>query len=662
MKTSFTAQLTGATRATTGTIPQPDEVYDLRGANLIAPDQVMPKGESPKAENCRMYAREESQSRVAIRTRKGSRRLSTPVGEALNVQNVAAASGGDAQVTVNNWIAFPFVPSSTGPLTRLDLEVKLVTVGLGPMIIQIFTNNAGVPGTMIAEGAIQEGATNGSFQFLPSYYIDAPSVTNGSTYWALCKVQAGGSAVYALNKTAAAGALTTVNPGTVFSAAGYTVRYKSYLSTAGSIKGFHRWYPSNLANRTIFAMNNDVYSVTDAGVASSISSAINTLASKVRYAQVNDTLFWVDGSNTPKQWDGTTVTDVMNAPTTPTHVIVHQNRLFYVPSADPTRVVFSDLFAFTSYPSVNFFYVPNPKSPDKIAGWLTFQDNLVILTHETKHVIYGSDLGSFTRKESIGTKGAVSQEAMCADRNYVYFMADDKQIYRWNGSDDECISEKIEPLLNAIQDTSKVRLSIYRNQLRVHFAANSDTTASDMVLCELSRKDSNKYLQWFHDTGRPVIGNLEWYLNNNELIEFSSKCGAFYLGETDESDLGKPIDFKYWTAYQAYGSGSAKDRIKKFRPYLRPTDSPLTMQIGKDIDFNNDPTMNDYLVNPGGAIWGNFVWGDGTIWGDNVQLIQDSVPMSGRGNFTQYRFECSQVEAPVELYGFLALVKVGRIR
>lgn len=649
-------------QAQAGTIAVPDEVYDLRGANYTDPDQIMPKGESPKAENCRMYARIDGESRVAIRTRKGSRRLSTPVGEALNVQNVAAASGGDAQVTVTNWIAQPFVPSSSGALTKFESEVKLVTIGLGPLIVQIYTDVAGSPGVLIGEGAISEGSTTTSFQFLPSYYIDAPSLTSGTTYWALYKVQSGGTAVYALNKTAATGAKTTVNPGTVWSAAGYTIRYKSYLSTAGTIKGFNRRYPSNSVNRTLFAFINDVYSVTDAGVATSISSAINTLATKVRFAQYQDNTIWVDGNNTAKQWDGTTVSDVTAAPTAPTHVIIHQNRPFWVTAADPTRVDFGDLGSLTSRASTNFFYVPSPKSPDKIAGWLVFQDNLCILTNETKHIVYGSDLGSFTRKEAIGTKGAVSQEAMCADRNYIYFMADDKQIYRFNGVEDEWISQKVEPLLRAIQDPSKVRLDIYNNQLRVSFAAGADTAASDMLLCELTRKESNKYLQWFRDTGRDVIGSLDWYLNNNELIEFSSQVGAFYLGETDESDLGKPIAMKYWTAYQAYGSGSAKDRIKKFRPYLRPADAPAIMQIGKDIDFANDPVMNNYTVNPGGAIWGNFVWGDGTIWGDNVALIQDKVPMSGRGNFTQYRFECSQVEAPIELYGFLALIKVGRIR
>ena len=660
MRSSLKGQI-ATNSQTAGTAVYPDENYDLRGINLIAPDQVMPKGESPKAENCRMYAREDTQSRVAIRTRKGSRRLSTPVGEVLDTQNIAASTG-DASFDATNWIAQPFIPTTSGALTKLEPEIKLTTIGFGHAIVQIYSDVGGNPGVLLGEGAILEGAVTTTYAYKPAYFIDAPSLVSGTTYWMLFKVQSGGVAVYAMTKTAAAGAKLTVNPGTVYSAAGYTFRYKSYLSTAGAIKGFNRRYPSNNVNVTLLAMNTDVYSITDAGVATSISSAIDTTATKVRFDQANDYTFWCDGINTPKKYDGTTVSAITNITSIPTHLKIHQNRLFYVPADDPTRIVFSNLFAFETYTSTNFFYVPNPKSPDKIAALEVFQDNLVVFTHETKHVIYGSDLSSFTRKEAIGTKGAVSQEAVAVDRNYIYFMADDKQIYRYNGISDELISEKVEPILNSIQDVKKVRLHIYRNQLRVYFAANSDAQSSDMLLCELSTKDSNKYLQWTRDTGRKVIGSLEWYLDTNQLIEFSSRVGAIYLGETDESDLGKPISMKYWTAYQAYGSGSAKDRIKKFRPYIRPTDTPLTMSIGKDIDFANDPKMTSYLVNPGGAIWGNFVWGDGTIWGNNIQLISNRVPMSGRGNFTQYRFECSQVEAPVEIYGFLALIKVGRTR
>ena len=643
-----------------GTTPYTDEVYDLRGLNLVAPDQVMPKGESPKADNCRMYAREEGETRVAIRTRRGSRRLSTPIGETANVSNVASSTG-DTEFNATTEIAMPFTPSSTGALTKLEPEIKRVGSGGGHVVIRIFTNNSGLPGTELTNTSIDASEISTAYAYVPCYFIDAPTVTSGTQYWMVFSVARLGSATYALNKTAAAGAYSTTDEVT-YTALSSTVRFKTYTSTAGVIKGFTRRYPQNKANRTLFAHGTSVYSVTNAGVATAISTAISASADKVRFAQVDDKTMWVDGYGTAKWWDGTTVSAIGGVSGNPTHVWIHQNRAFFVPDTDPTRVNFSDLFSFESYPSVNFFYVPSPKSPDHIAGGVVFQDNLVIFTHETKHILYGTDLSSFTRKEAIGTKGAVSQEAIAVDRNYIYFMADDGHIYRFNGVEDEILSEKVEPELQGIPDKSKVRLHLYRNQLRVYYPSPTSSENDNMLLLELSRKDSNKYLQWFKDTGRPVAGSLEWTMDNNELIEFSSKVGAMYYGELDTSDLGKAIEMKYWTSYKLYGSGAAKDRIKRFRPIVRPSDGAYYLSVGKDIDFLNNPTLTDFLVDSNGAKWGNFVWGDGTRWGSGTQLIDTKVPMSGRGKYTQYRFECSEPRVSTEIYGYIGLIKSGRVR
>lgn len=644
----------------TGSVGRLDESYDLRGLNLSDPDQVTQEGESPKADNCRMYARQVDETRVAIRTRKGSTRLSTPVGETLNVQNVDTSTG-DAEFTNALWLLEPFTPSSSGALTKLEFEIKRVGSGGGHVIVEIFEDVAGVPGDLVAQSSLSASLINTSFQYVAAYFMQAPALVNGTPYWHRVRVQANGTATYALNKTAASGGYSTPNPGTVFTSLGYTWRYKSYLSTVGEILGFARRYPVNLQNRTIFAMNQSVYSVTDAGVATSISSAINANATIVRFADVDDRTIWVDGY-VPYWYDGTTVSVMMNVPANPVNVIIFKNRAFFYTRDDPNRVGWSELYSFESYRSVDFFYVPRPKSADHITAWVEFQDRLTIFTHETKHNVSGSTLGSFTRTQAVGTKGAVSQEAVAVARDYIYFMGDDKQIYRYNGIDDEWLSEKIAPALNAINDVSKVRLHIYNNQLRVYYPTSVNSDERDMLLLELSNEESNKYLQWFHDSGRGVCGSLEWTQDDNELVEFSSNVGAVYFGERGESDLGKAIEFKYWTKYKAYGSGMAKDRIKRYRPFLRPADSAYTLRVGKDVDFANDPVLSDYVVNPGGAIWDSFDWDDGTIWGDNTSFIDTKVPMSGRGKYTQFRFESEYIDAPVEIYGYGALIKSGRPR
>lgn len=633
-----------------------DENYDLKGTNQIAPDQIMPKGESPYNLNCRSYARNDGETRVAIRTRLGSVRLSTPVGETADVANTASATG-DITITGATRIAQPFNLTSAGALTKFESSIKKAVGATNHVIVEIYTNVGGEPGILLAQGSIESSNITTSYSYVASYFIDAPSLNATDDYWVVHSIQSDGSGTYYLEQTAASGALTS--SGGAWSALGASHRFKTYVSTVGGVKGYTKRYPQNATNRTLFAQGTNVYSVPDSPATPvSISSAINASATKVRFCQFNDQTLWCDGFNTPKTWDGTTVSAISGISDTPVLMVPHKQRLFYVPKEDPTRVNVSDLNDITNYSSVNFLYVPNPISQDHISGARVFQDNLVIFTHETKHIVYGSSLSTFERKEAIGTKGAVSDEAIAVDRNYIYFMADDGMIYRYNGVSDELISQKIELELRGITNKDSVRFHIYNNQLRVYYAKNPSTTVDSMALFDLET------LQWFLDTGRVVAGSMEWTQDDNELIEFSSVVGAFYRGETGNSDLGKALDFKYWTAYKAYTSGAAKDRIKRFRPLLRTTGVTYTMSIGKDVDFENAPDMRDYEVTSGGITWGDGVskWGDGVSKWGSAKFIDKPAGMSGRGKFTQYRFEMNGVDVPVELYGYISLIKSGRDR
>lgn len=646
--------------------PAVEETYDLKGINLIAPDEIMPAGESPWTINSRMYARDDGDTRVANRTRKGASYLSTPIGETLNVQNIAANTG-DAAFTISTYLAQPFTPSATLPLSKLDLNIKKAAGATGHVMVEIYTDVSGLPGIMIAQGSILAQNITAAYQYLSTYFIDAPTLTNGTQYWFLVYIQDNGSGTYYLDKTATVvQAQSTANAGLSWTPLGYSVNYKTYLSTAQGVRGFHLRYPSSSTNNRIMIAHRDkIWQIPKTtGVPASVDTGLTDALTPVRFAQFNDKTIWVNGADQARWWDGTNpVTNIGGTipSLNPSNVVIWQNRMFIVSANN--RVDFSDLNDPTTFTSVNFFYVPAPLSPDHITGWKVFQDKLVIFTHETKHIIIGSDISTFTRKEAVGTKGAISQEAIAADRNLIYFMADDLQIYGFNGVSDILLSEKIQPELQSITDPSKVRIDVYRNQVRVYYPKSPSTTNDRMALYDLEQK------QWFLDTDHPVSGSTNLYLDNNELVEFSSLVGQVMYGETQGSDLGKKLDWKFWTNYKTYayrrrtgqtfGGGSAKKRIKRFRPVVRVVDSDYNMLVGKDMDFANSPDMRNYLVSSGGAKWGAFIWGDGTLWGGTKQ-VANRAGMSGRGNYIQYRFQRKGVETPAELYGYIAQYKVGR--
>lgn len=627
-----------------------DETYDLRGNNLILPDQVMKNGESPYTINSRMYAREDGESRVAIRTRKGSTSLTTPLGETVSTLNTATSTG-DMPITTTTVIAQPFTAGATGLLTKLELELKRVATSVGHVIVELRTDGTSAPGTLISTSSIKSSDITTSYAYLAAKFMDAPAVVSGTVYWIALYIQDNGSGTYYVNQTADAGTADVVSSDDMvsWSALSASFRFKSYVATAEPVKGFHRRYPSDGRNLTLFAVNGDLYKE-DGGTVTSIDSTVDTTTDFMRFAETDDKTVYVTGMGAPRWFDGDAVEDVANAPTGASLVKMHQGRLFFL--TEKTRWSFSDLYSFESYPSVNFFYVPSPKSSDPVTAARTFQDNFVIWTHETKHIVYGTDLSSFTRKEAIGTKGAVCDEAVAIDRNVAYFMSDDGQIYGWNGSSDNWLSQAIETELRAIPNKTKVRLHLYNNQLRVYYS-KSGAANDRMALLDIESG------QWFLDTGRYVLGSMELAQDNSELIEFSSLAGWLFNGETGQSDVGKPIDFKYWTNYKIYGSGASRKRVKRFRPVLRTIDADYTLLVGKDMDFANDPDMREYIVSGGGAKWGAFIFGDGTKFG-RARMIDRASGMSGRGRYIQYRFERNGVDTPVELYGYIAQVKVGR--
>ncbi len=647
------------TKIVATTKPYIDESYDLRGLNLVLPDQITNDGDSPYAINCRRYARDDGETRVAIRTRKGSSKFTTAYGEVLDAQNVGASTG-DLGFTTTRIIAQPFTAGASKALTRLAPEIKSDATSRGHVIALICADDSGVPGNVIASSSILSSSINTTYAYVDIDFMDAPTLVSGTQYWILFSIQDNGSGTYYINQTADVGALDleSTDDTASWSSLGVSFRFKSYLSTAKGIKGFHRRYPSDGSDRTLFAAYGSLYSADDSGTVTEIDTSVATSSGFVRFAEVDDKTMWVDGISAPRWWDGTTVSNITNAPAAASLVKIHQGRAFFL--TQKTLFKFSALYDFTSYPSVNFFYVPSPKSSDPVTGARTFQDNFVIFTHETKHIIYGTDLSSFTRREAIGTKGAVSDEAIAVDRNYCYFMSDDGSVNAWAGGDDILLSDNVEPEFNAIPDKSKVRFHLYRNQLRIYYASATSAYNNKMAILDLSYSDFRKGdFQWFIDTGRPVVGSLEWTQDDNELIEFSALTPQVFRGEQGYSDAGKALDFKYWTKYKLYGSGASKKRVKSFRPIIRTVASDYTLLVGKDMDFANNPDMRAYIVSGGGAKWGGFVWGDGTKYG-KVQLIDKKSAMSGRGNYIQYRFERSGVETPVELYGYISQVKIGR--
>ena len=633
-----------------------DERYVLNGLNLSTPDQIIDNGESPMALNVRMFAREFEDKRVAIKTRKGAAAYTIPVGQTLNNQQIATTGASNQSISTVNYLAQKVTFSSPGSLTRLDVNIRQGT-GRGTVIAELWTNNAGRPGLLLTTSGTPGSSIVAGYAYVTFRFIDAPAVT-ATDYWLVVYSQDDNTGGFELSSTTAAStALTSNTSGDAWTPAAFSLNYKTYLSTSTPVRGYTRRYAANGTVETHMIVGTDWYKVNDTdGSVTSIKSGLNP-NTDCYFTMFNDKTIMVDGL-TAWSYDGTTVTVLTGAPTNPTNVIAHKGRVFF--QTAPNEIRYSNLQDENTYDSVNLLYVPSPKSSDPIVGWVVFQDNLTCYTKETKYVIYGSDITSFTVRQSIGTKGAVHQNAIYSDDNFVYSVAEEGP-YRWNGSTDDYLGDKIQPEFDSIQDKSRCTLIVWNNGVRIYYPDAGSAYNNKMLLLDLV------YNQWFMDDGcyttLPFIFKQDI---GNPLYEASSVTGAIYKAEQAYSNLGAPFWVRYWTPYNKYLSGASKDRIKVFRPIIRPSGFTFTMQIGKDINFQNSPEMKDFIVQATGATWGGgWTWGALSInpaeWGSST-ITQQKTSMSGRGLHTQYRFERYGANTPVELYGYISILKSGRIK
>jgi hypothetical protein len=279
---------------------------------------------------------------------------------------------------------------------------------------------------------------------------------------------------------------------------------------------------------------------------------------------------------------------------------------------------------------------------------------LTIFTRKTKYVLYGDDPGNFVLRQSSGKKGAVNQDVIKSDPNYVYFLADDG-VYRYNGSQDQLISDKVQTIIDQMSDKSLASAVVHNNYYRLYFPQTGSTTINSCLLWD----SINNF--WLYDT--ETYCDMPFVTETNVLIEGSSLAGVLYYAEQAYSDLGKPISFKYWTKY--WGDGLRKIFFRRIVPSIRLQTQPYNLNVKFDINQLNTASIA-YTVNAqaSGITWGggsNWAGGSSVVWGSAVV----STPQTLKGTeafWLQVRFEQVGADTPVEILSYVLEQRVRRIR
>lgn len=355
-------------------------------------------------------------------------------------------------------------------------------------------------------------------------------------------------------------------------------------------------------------------------------------------------------------------------------VIMHKDRLWGVVADEPNKLVFSENPGNPAYDpsgetpttareqwyyewlSVSYWYVPAPSNGSPIVSIVPFQDSLTVFTQDGKWVLSGYDRGSLFLRESSGNKGALSMRGVIRDDNNIFFVGDDG-FYMHNGSSDEKISKRIQPLFDACGSPEDITVSVWKNQVRFYMAS-SGSSVNDIVA--IWHKDLE---DWMLDTNMYIESAV--YYNDaddsHELVEFSSQVQTAYLAEQDYNKLGAPIDFEYHLNYNSMGSPMQRKRIRRFYPILLGVDSSFNLTIGVDRDFENSPRFYDLPLTVNGAKWGQFNWGDGTLFGGDTTFKSKRLSLSGYGRYWQPRIIRKGVNNRVAFVGVQFTYKTKRL-
>jgi len=620
------------------------------GLNTYDPPEVIDDKYSPYLLNAR------TNTGGQVETRNGVISYIEPQDQSIDVQQTSTAGAGDQDISQTIWVAQKFTAGVSEVVTRIDLNVKNPGGAKGPILVWVYSDDGGVPGDVIAQSSITASDVDSSYAYETARFTEPAPIVSGTSYWIVAYLSEGGEGAYDWSTTTNTTlGYTSSDYGSTWDALSASLNFKVYTSAGDPVLGLFRGYFSDGSKNTMWAVGTTLYAYDDSTV-TTVNSGLSASATQYWFAQADDYVFYSNGYDAPRRWDGTTDSAIPGSPPIFKQIIVHKNRLWGVVADDPTRLFFSDEADYTTYTSTNFVYVPAPKTADAITGIDVIQDNLIVWTRNNKYVLYGSDLTNFVLRKASGFKGAVNDDVVQTYQNYAFFLSDDG-VYMFNGNTDKIISAKIKSKIDAIPDKSLCRSVIHDNKYYLFYPAPAQAHATNCLVYDMV------YESWWDDDGTHY--NCAHKFNGSgddgEVIFGGHDAGFLVYGDTGTSDMGKRINFEFHTKYSSYKHPSRYKRLRSFYPQFEPQEATYDILVQHDTDLRN--SVITYDVPTGGT---GYTWGGGGLWGSSTwgsdAIVQPSIAPTSlpRFKYIQHRFKKDGVNTPVTVFGYTAYYQVQR--
>lgn len=591
-------------------------------------------------------------------TRRGFDSHSAPVGEA-EYDSITSNTGG-VSLTTTSWVAHDIVNTSGGRLTKLELYMRKVAGAIGDVVVDIYSDSSGEPGSLITSTTIDAADFTTSYEYVTAYFVDAPLFTAGTSYWAVLRIQTGGSGTYqaAINGTSTSGA-TTSDSGGSWTTGQSGLQHKAYAAPSAKTKGVKRLYKSDGTAVTVLYVDDTLYKVNDGdGSLTVIKSGLSTDATYLRGVVINDIFYYINGKDGLRKWDFTTESQVRSQ--NYSHIVAHQGLLFLVDAVDTNKIIFSEFADYETFKSTSFIYVPAPKTGDPITAVVTVNGVLAIWTRYNKHILYGTDTATFQLEPAPARKGTFSQETVAFDTNFAYFISDDG-VYRFNGTSDKLLSVSNYDSIRDIKNKDRAVIQINRSRLYVWY--------------NIPSKDHNSYC-WVYNLNFDMLESLDTsayvaradtaFREDYRLLVASPFTGQVFWQELDTNDysnMGQGYEFMLQTHDMHFGTPSRDKEIRFWKPRFSAQAGDYTIDCKYSTDFGSSQTTALELETQGtGSVWGGsgVNWGSFT-WGTSKELQADLYVPGGHRRIS-IAYSNDKPRQPHRFLGHTFVVEIRDIR
>lgn len=597
-------------------------------------------------------------------TRKGFDFHSASVGETKDDNQESTTGAADRSFSTTVRLAQKVTTTSAGRLPKLELRLKNDASATGVIIVELWTNSSGNPGTMLGRSSISSSSLTSSYAYLAAHSAEAPTLTTTTDYWVVAYVQETGSGSYKWSSTTTGtDALVSTDSGGTWATTSYALNFKQYYATTGAPKGLFRAYKSDGTKVTLFAHGTVLYSVNNVtGALTAIKTGLSASATDYRFVLVNDIVYYVNGFDGYRKWDFTTESQV-NA-TNYSNIALHKGLIFLVEKNDPNKITFSNFADYETFTSTDFIYVPSPKTGDPVTALQPLNGYLIIGTLDNKHILSGDDNATFSLDEAPDQKGTYSQDTMTADKNFIYYLSDDG-VYRSNGSEAQLMSDNIHQDILTLANKETCCICVSKGRLYLWFRSQGASANDSCYVWNLNFSGDNDTVE-SHDDNAYVSRATNAFRDDDSLLVASSLLGQIYWQELDSNDytnIGGDINYELGTHYMTFGSPAVLKEMRYWEPRFGAQDGSYTIDCEYAYDLrDNWQTYSSPNVQGSGSLWGasSTIWGSFT-WGSTAEL-QSYLYVPGEYRRIALRYKHYATRQPHKFLGHSMVIQTRRMR